>query len=55
LSQLPMGGGEACALAVWLLIVPSSIHANARQSALKERDLRMLLISCYTSVAANEC
>jgi hypothetical protein len=45
LAQVPMGAGEACARAVWLLITPSSMHAKARQSAFKEKDLRTLFIS----------
>jgi hypothetical protein len=44
LTQLPIGGAAACALAAWLLITPSSMHVKARQSALKlreqEKDLR---------------
>jgi hypothetical protein len=43
LTQLPIGGGAACALAVWLLITPN-MHAKARQSALKEEDLRTFFI-----------
>ena len=44
LAQLPMGAGAACALASWLLIKPSIMHAKARQSVLKEKDLRTLFI-----------
>jgi hypothetical protein len=44
LAQVPMGGGAACALAVWMLITPSIVHANARQIEVKEKDLRLLFI-----------
>jgi hypothetical protein len=44
LAQLPIGAGEACALASWLLITPSIVHATAMQRALKEKDLRALSI-----------
>jgi hypothetical protein len=49
-----MGGGAACALAVWILITLSSTHAKARQSVLKENDLRTLVISRITSIAVDE-
>src|SRR5579863_7332694 len=44
LTQLPIGGAEACALAVWMLITPSSMHAIARQSVLTEMERRTIFI-----------
>jgi hypothetical protein len=37
-----------------MLITPSSAHAKARQSVLKEKDLRTLFISRITSIAVDE-